>query len=178
MYLTTPGVNTRAKPHRRVRPGYKSPSTRQHSKARRRLFNNLETLSEFYGMDTDQTQFALQDFYNKYLEIQENGEVLWEKVCLDKKRIIWINPNNGFAIAALKDLEFEIQLPNTLPSYKENFEALWTSLDYDIQLLYENVQSHHENQEYCCLECHFPFATVCSELYTQFDPDLQDHPVE
>ena len=104
-----------------------------------------------------------------------------KKVCLDKKRIIWINPNNGFSIAALKDLEFEIQLPNTLPSYKENFEAfrtLWTSLEYDIELLYENVQRHHENQEYCCLDCHFPFATVCSELYTQFEPDFQDHPVE
>ena len=78
------------------------------------MFNNLETLSEFYGMETDQTQFAVQDFYYKYLEILENGEVLWEKVCLDKKRIIWINPNNGFAIAALKDLEFDIQLQNTL----------------------------------------------------------------
>ena len=131
-------------------------------------------------MNTDQTQFVIQDYYNKYLEILENGETLWKKVYLDKKRIIWVNPNNGFALAALKDLEYEIQLPNDRPSYEENLEAfrtLWISLDYDIQLLHENIRSHHENQEYCCLDCQFPFAAVCSELYTQFEPDIQDHPV-
>ena len=68
-------------------------------------------------MNTDQTQFVIQDFYNKYLEIQENGETLWEKVYLDKKRIVWVNPKNGFALAALKDIEFEIKLPNIQPSY-------------------------------------------------------------
>ena len=180
MCPTSPVVKTRARPHRRVKSGYKSPSTIRHSKARRRLFNNLETLSEFYGMNTDQTQFVIQDFYSKYLEILENGETLWEKVFLDKKRIIWVNPNNGFALAALKDLEYEIQLPNSQPSYEENLKAfrkLWISLDYDIQLLYENIRSHHENQEYCCLDCRFPFATVCSELYTQFEPDIQYHHV-
>ena len=175
MCHTSPVVKTRARPHRRVKSGYKSPSTIRNSKARRRLFNNLETLSEFYGMNTDQTQFVIQDFYNKYLEIQENGETLWEKVYLDKKRIVWVNPNNGFALAALKDIEFEIKLPNIQPSYEENlevFRTLCTSLEYDIELMYENIRSHHENQEYCCLNCHFPFATVCSELYTQFEPDI------
>ena len=126
MSHTSPVVKTRARPHRRVKSGYKSPSTIRNSKARRRLFNNLETLSEFYGMNTDQTQFVIQDFYNKYLEIQENGETLWEKVYLDKKRIIWVNPNNGFALAALKDLEYEIQLPNIHPSYEENLEVFGT----------------------------------------------------
>ena len=67
MSHTSPVVKTRARPHRRVKSGYKSPSTIRNSKARRRLFNNLETLSEFYGMNTDQTQFVIQDFYNKYL---------------------------------------------------------------------------------------------------------------
>ena len=63
-------------------------------------------------MDTDDVQFAVQDFYLKFKEIQNNGECVWEKVCLDKKRIVWINPNNGFSIAALKDLDFEINRPN------------------------------------------------------------------
>ena len=69
-------------------------------------------------MNTEQTQFMIQDFYNKYLEIQENGDTLWEKVYLDKKRIIWVNPNNGFTLAALKDLEYEIQPPNIHSSYE------------------------------------------------------------
>ena len=99
---------------------------------------------------------------------------MWEKIKLDKKRIVWINPNNGLSIAALKDLDFEIDLPDILPTFKENldsFRKLWISLDYDIELLYENLENHQNNQEYCCLDCHFPFATVCSELYSKFEPD-------
>ena len=86
---------------------------------------------------------------------------------MDKKRIMCVNPNNGFATAALKDLDFEIKLPNCLPTYEENFDvfkSLWISLEHDVNLLFENIRSHLSNNEYC----HFPFATVCSELYTQF----------
>ena len=93
---------------------------------------------------------------------------------MDKKRIVWINSNNGFAIAALKDLDHEIKLPNSLPTYRENFatfKSLWISLDHDVNFLYQNIENHLMNNEYCCLDCHFPFATVCAELYTQFEPD-------
>ena len=81
---------------------------------------------------------------------------------------------NGFALAVLKDINFEIKLPNYLPTYDANFDAfksLWTNLDYNLELLYENVRSHIRNDEYCCLDCHFPFTTVCAELYSQFEPD-------
>ena len=125
-------------------------------------------------MDTCEPQFLVQDFYYKFERMLENGESLWEKIKLDKKRIVWVNPNNGFTIAALKDLDFEIKLPNSRPSYEENltiFKSLWMSLDHDVKLLYENIESHKTNHEYCCLDCHFPFATVCAELYTQFEPD-------
>ena len=138
------------------------------------FFNNLENLSENYGMDTHEVQFLAQDFYFKFLKISENGDKLWEKIQLDKKRIVRLNPNNGFAIAALKDLDFKFKLPNSFQTYEENFKlfkSLWLSLDYDVNLLYENIQSHLTNDEYCCLDCHFPFATVCAELYTQFEPD-------
>ena len=164
----------RAKPHRRVKPGYKSPSTIKHSKSRRRIFNNLETLTEFYGMDTNEVQFALQDFYYKFKEISQNGESIWEEVKLDKKHIVWLNPNNGFSIAALNDLEIEIGLPDKLPTFKENldlFKTLWMNLDHNLELLYENIETHHKNQEYCCMDCHATFATVCSELYTKFERD-------
>ena len=112
--------------------------------------------------------FNLSFFYPFYLCW------LWEKVLLDKKRIVWINPNNGFSIAALQELEFKIGLPDCLPTFQENlnsFKKLWTSLDHNIELLYENIENHHTNQEYCSLDCHFPFATVCSELYSKFEPD-------
>ena len=125
-------------------------------------------------MDTDDVQFNVQDFYFKFKEILDNGECVWEKVCLNKKRIVWINPNNGFSIAALKDLDFEITMPNCLPTYEENFESfksLWIRLEYDLDLFYENIESHHRNQEYCCLDCSFPFSTVCLEVYTKFEPD-------
>ena len=172
MSSTSPPV--RAKPHRRVKPGYKSPSTIKHSKARRRIFNNLETLTEFYGMDTNEVQFALQDFYYKFKKISQNGESIWEEVKLDKKRIVWMNPNNGFSIAALNDLDIEIGLPDRLPTFKENldlFKTLWMNLDHNLELFYENIETHHKNQEYCCMGCHAPFATVCSELYTKFERD-------
>ena len=45
------------------------------------------------------------------------------------------------------------------------------SLDYDIKLVYENLENQKDNQEYCCIDCHFPFATACSELYSKFEPD-------
>ena len=64
-------------------------------------------------MDTREPQFLVQDFYYKFERMLENGESLWEKIKLDKKRIVWVNPNNGFTIAALKDLDFEIKLPNS-----------------------------------------------------------------
>ena len=137
----------RSKPHRRTKPGYKSPSTSRHTQTRRRLFNNLTTLSENYGMDTTDVQFVLQDFYYKFEEITENGDSIWKRINLDKRRIIWLNPNNGFAIAALKDLEFEIKLPNAFSSFDENlevFKSLWMKLEYDLNLLYENIKSHTE----------------------------------
>ena len=84
------------------------------------------------------------------------------------------NPVNGLAIAALKDINWEIKLPNALPTYKENFEifqSMWLELDYDLELLFENVRSHVENDETCCLNCNFPFSPICSELYSQFEPD-------
>ena len=131
-------------------------------------------MKEFYGIDTSEVQFAYQDFYFQFERIQENGETLWKKKLLDKKRIIWLNPNNGFTIAALRDLNYEIKLPDALPTFEENFEAfklIWTSLDYSMDLFYENIESHHTNNEYCCFNCNFPFATVCAELYSQFEPD-------
>ena len=66
------------------------------------------------------------------------------KISLDKKRIIWINPNNGFSIAALQDLQFKISLPDCLPTFQENFNAfkrLWMSLDHNIELPYENIEN-------------------------------------
>ena len=79
------------------------------------------------------------------------GQVIEQKYVLTKKLIIWKNPANGFAIAALKDLDREIKLPNYLPNYDENFESfksMWTSLDYDIKIMFENVKSHVESNEY------------------------------
>ena len=124
-------------------------------------------------MDTKHQQYDIQNLYHQFVKMNSNGDSLWKKVFLDKKRIVWINPMNGFALAALKDINFEILLPNYLPTYDANFDAfksLWTNLDYNLELLYENVRSHIRNDEYCCLDCHFPFATVCAELYSQFEP--------
>ena len=138
------------------------------------FFNNFETLNEHYGMNTSQTQFVIQDFYLKFEKMLENGECLWKKKQLDKKRIVWLNPNNGFYIAALKDLDYEMKLPNSLPTFKENltlFKSVWMNLDYNLSLLYENIENHFATKEYCCLDCHFPFATVCTDLYSQFEPE-------
>ena len=133
------------------------------------MMDNFETLNENYGMDTNLEQFSIQNFYHQFVQMTEDGNSLWRKVDLDKKRIVWKNPMNGFTIAALQDVNFEIRLPNLLSSYEENFKvfkSLWINLDYDLDLLYQNVESHRRNYEYCCLHCHFPFDTVCAELYT------------
>ena len=53
----------------------------------------------------------------------EYGERIWEKINVDKKRIVWLNPYNGFSIAALKDINYEIKRPNTYTSYKENCDS-------------------------------------------------------
>ena len=176
--MSCPVSPCRTKQHRRYKPGYKSPSTLRHSQARyqkyRLQINNFETLNEWYGMDTKSEQYVYQNFYHQFVQMCENGESLWRKVYLDKKRIIWKNPMNGFSIAALKDIDYEITLPNSLPTFEENFskfKSLWMALDQNLDLLYENVETHIRNNEYCCLDCHFPFATVCAELYTQFDPE-------
>jgi hypothetical protein len=135
------------------------------------LVDNFETLSEHYGMDTHEEQFAIQNYYFRFESMNENGESNLTKIMLDKKCIVWKNPANGFSVAALKDIDFEIPLPNALPTYEENFEnfkSLWLSLDYNISNLFENVRSHVRTNEYCCLHCEFPFAPICSELYSQF----------
>ena len=136
--------------------------------------DNLEILNEFYSMDTNEIQFKLQNFYLKFEHMEENGESLWKKVSLDKKMIIWMNPYNGFSVAALKDLDNQVTLPNLLPTFQENlniFKSLWLDLDYKFESLVENIRSHNNNKEYCCLDCSFPFATICTELHTKFDPD-------
>jgi hypothetical protein len=86
-------------------------------------------------MDTNQTQFVVQDFCNK------------------------------FSIAALKDINYEIKRPNDYTCYKENFDSfksLWMNLNFEVKLLYENIETYLANNEYCCMDCHFPFATVCA----------------
>ena len=138
------------------------------------LINNFETLSEHYGMDTPEEQFAIQNYYIRFESMSENGESNWTKIMLNKKRIVWKNPANGFSVAALKEIDFEIPLPNALKTYQENyqnFKSLWLSLDYDVNNLFENIRSHVRTNEYCCLHCEFPFAPICSELYSQFEPN-------
>ena len=93
------------------------------------MFNNLETSSEFYGMDTKLVQFTIQDFYYKFQQILEIM-------------------NNGFSIAALWDIEFKIGLPYRLQTFRENlemFKTLWMGLDHRLELLYENIETHHKN---------------------------------
>ena len=171
---------SRTTPHRRVKHGYKSPATIKHSMAREKqhdsMLDNFETLNEFYGMDTLKEQFAIQDFYSKFEGFRENGECIHSKIPLDKKRIVWKNPANGISLAALKDVDFEIKLPNFLPTYSENLEkyqSLWLDLDYDLELLFENMRKHEENQDedYYCLYCDFPFLPICQDLFSQFQPD-------
>ena len=146
----------------------------------RLLIDNFKTLNEFYGMDTPEEQFMIQNFYYRFVSMKEDGRCNWKKIFLDKKRIIWRNPANGFSIAALKDLQQEIKLPYALPSYQENFDtfkSLWITLDHDVDILFENVTNHVMNDEYCCSpQCSHPFAPVCAELYSQFEPDQPNFP--
>ena len=175
-----PTLSCRSTPHRRIQSGYKSPATIKHSQARQKqhnlLLDNFETLTEWYGLDTVKEQFALQNFYLKFERFDENEECIWSKVPLDKKRIVWKNPANGITIAALKDIDYEIKLPNFLATYEANFkifQSLWLRLDHDLEDFFENVRKHtrSKDEEYYCLDCNFPFLPICSELYSQFEPD-------
>ena len=38
------------------------------------LVDNFETLSEHYGMDTHEEQFAIQNHYFRFESMNENGE--------------------------------------------------------------------------------------------------------
>ena len=69
-------------------------------------------------MDTPEEQYVFQNFYYKFKGTNSNGEYSWAKQILDKKHILWKNSVNGLAIAALKDINWEIKLPNALPTYK------------------------------------------------------------
>ena len=85
-------------------------------------------MKEFYGMDTAQDQFMIQDFYHQFVKMTDSGDSIWKKKHLDKKRIVWLNPNNGFSIAALQELDYEIKLPNALSTFEENFsrfKSIW-----------------------------------------------------
>ena len=80
--------------------------------------DNFETLNEFYGMDTLDEQFVFQNFYIKFEGMKLNGEASWSKILFNKKRIVWKNPLNGIAIAALKDPDIEVKLPSCQPMMK------------------------------------------------------------
>ena len=168
----------RASPHRRTKPGYKSPSTHRHSSERlskyQLLIENFETLNEYYGMDTLKEQYAVQNYYYKMCRTSI-GEHLMQKSFFGKKCIVWKNPETGLPIAVLRDLDnYEIPLPNSLSSFEENFihfQSLWTNLDFDLKLLYKDIGRHISNNNEQCDGCNFPFSPVCSELYCQFDPD-------
>ena len=70
---------------------------------------------------------------------------------------MWLNPHNGFLIAFLKDVDFEIKLPNAYGTYEDNFAAfksLSMKLDFDVKLLYDNIEVQLANKEYCCIGCH------------------------
>ena len=60
-------------------------------------------------MDTSEVQFAVQDYYLQFYQITPNDETFWKRK--NKKCIIWRNPNNGFTIAALRDINYEAKLP-------------------------------------------------------------------
>jgi hypothetical protein len=101
-------------------------------------------------MDTNETQFVVQDFYNRFVKMTEYGESIWKKINLDKKRIVWLNPYTGFSIAALKDIHYEIKRPSAYTTYEENFahfKSLWMKLDFEVKLLYENIEAHLANNE-------------------------------
>ena len=174
MSPTVPSCPT--SPSRRIKPGYKSPAAVQHSKDRIVKYNlkkeNLEILDEFYSIDSKETQFVHQNFYHRFVQMKQ-GKSIWKKIMFDKKLIVWLNPMNGFTLAVLKEFEREVKLPNEWNTFEDNlmeFKSIWDQLDYDTELLVKNIRSHVENDEYCCLECEFPFATICSELYNKFDP--------
>ena len=79
--------------------------------------------------------------------------------------MVKLNPQNGFSIAAMKDIDFKIKLPNAFTTYEENFAkfvTLWMNIDSDVKLLYDNIESHLAKNEYRCIDCYFPFATVCA----------------
>ena len=103
------------------------------------MLDNLETLIEFYGMDTPGEQFAIQNNFYKFDGFTENGETIWVEKSLNKKCVVWKNAANCYTVAKLKDIEHEIRLPNILPTYEENFavfQALWVGIDYKIMLLF------------------------------------------
>ena len=70
------------------------------------LKENLCMLEEFYSTDDTEEEFQLQNYYLQFERMLENGGCAWTKVTLEKKRIIWRNPANGFAIAVLRDLNY------------------------------------------------------------------------
>ena len=51
---------------------------------------------------------------------------------LNKNLMVWLNPNNGFSMAALKDLAHGIKLPNSLSTYYEGNLALFNSICMDL----------------------------------------------
>ena len=134
---------------------------------------NLETLNDFYSMDMPDEQFLFQNFYSKFEHMSDNGEAIWSQIGFEGKKIVLVNPYNGLALAVLKDSIADITVPNHLPTCQENlllFESLWEPLDYNIGILMNNIRSHATTDEYCCLDCNFPFSPVCSELYSKFAP--------
>ena len=58
------------------------------------LMENFETLNEFYGVDTLDEQYVIQDFYHRFENMCEDGSSKWTKILFDKKQIIWKNPAN------------------------------------------------------------------------------------
>ena len=47
------------------------------------FIDNFETLSEHYGIDTMEEQFALQNYYFRFESMSENGESNWTKIMLN-----------------------------------------------------------------------------------------------
>jgi hypothetical protein len=126
----------------------------QHSKTRMKeyiiLHEKLCVLEEFYSMDTTEVQFNLQNHYDRYEHMTENGGVVWTNILLKKKCIVWTNPANWFGIAYLKDLKPEISLPDILTNFNENFDnfkRLWNKLNFDLEPLFKNILSHKKNKK-------------------------------
>ena len=53
-------------------------------------------------MDTQEVQFTVQDHYYKFQEMLENGESLWEKVNLDKKKLYGSTQTMDFPLLHFK----------------------------------------------------------------------------